>query len=71
MTDHLTQLREAVRASGLSRSRYAREVLVRDPRTLRRWLAGSSPIPASVIAHLSRSSVTRYAKQRQARPEAK
>jgi hypothetical protein len=51
MTD-LTKLRKAIRASGLSRSAFARTVLVRDPRTLRRWLAGTNPIPKAVTAQL-------------------
>ena len=38
-----------VAAALLSASAFAREVLVREPRTLRRWLAGDSPIPMVVV----------------------
>ena len=40
-------LRSAIDASGLSVRRFAREVLVRDPRTVFRWLAGA-PLPRAV-----------------------
>lgn len=49
----IEQLRSAIRASGLSASAFARDVLIRDPRTLRRWLAGQSPIPKAVLAMLA------------------
>lgn len=42
------QLRAAIKASGLSASAYARQVLIRSPRTVRRWLAGDSPLPEAV-----------------------
>ena len=45
-------LRAAIVRSGLSASRYARDVLVRDPRTVRRWLKGDSPIPQRVVDFL-------------------
>lgn len=47
-------LRSAIDASGLSARRFASEVLFRDERTVRRWIAGDSPIPAAVIAELQR-----------------
>ena len=47
-------LKQAIADSGLSSSAYAREILVRDPRSLRRWLAGHSPIPQSVCQFLKR-----------------
>lgn len=53
VTDTIEQLRHAIRQSGLSSSAYARQVLVREPRTIRRWLAGQSPIPAAVVAFLN------------------
>lgn len=56
MTDYVTLLREAVRASGLSAEQYAQQILIRNPRTLRRWLAGTSPIPQAVIRYLERST---------------
>jgi hypothetical protein len=45
-------LRERIAASGLSARKFARDVLLRDERTVRRWLAGESPIPEPVIAFL-------------------
>ena len=45
----IARLREAIRASGLSITEYARRVLVRDSRTLRRWLAGDRQIPQAVL----------------------
>lgn len=46
-------LARVIAASGLSARRYAVEVLLRDERTVRRWLAGDAPIPAPVVAHLN------------------
>lgn len=48
----LSLLQRAIAASGLSASRYAREVLIRDERTIRRWLTGESPIPQAVLDYL-------------------
>lgn len=42
-------LAEAIEASGLSARRFAAEILLRDERTVRRWLAGDSPIPKPVM----------------------
>lgn len=50
----LTRLRQAITASGLSAVLYAKQVLIRDPRTCRRWLSGESPIPQSVIEFLAK-----------------
>lgn len=52
----IAQLRAAITASGLSVSVYARHVLIRDARTVRRWLAGDSPIPIAVHAFLERET---------------
>ena len=52
-TEQVALLRTAIKASGLSARRYAVEVLVRDERTIRRWLAGKSPIPQAVLNHLT------------------
>ncbi len=41
-------LENLIQESGLSTARFAFEVLVREPRTVRRWLDGSSPIPKRV-----------------------
>ena len=40
----LELLRAAIDASGLSDRQFAKQRLLRDERTLRRWLAGDSPI---------------------------
>ena len=49
-------LRDAIAASGLSARRFAVDVLLRDERTVRRWLAGDSPIPAAVVRFLESQS---------------
>jgi hypothetical protein len=41
-------LRAAIERSGMSARAFAVRVLLRDERTVRRWLAGESPIPAVV-----------------------
>ena len=53
MTDR-ELLSAAIRASGLSVTRFAVEVMTREPRTIFRWLSGESPIPAIVRAKLER-----------------
>jgi hypothetical protein len=45
-------LRRALALSGLSARAFATQVLIRDERTVRRWLKGDSPIPAPVVAFL-------------------
>ncbi len=55
-----------IQESGLSSSRFAVEVLVRDPRTVRRWIAGDAPIPKRVLDWLEEPRAapwpfTRYA----------
>ena len=45
-------LREAVQRAGLSYEDFARRVLLRQSRTLRRWLSGESPVPAPVVQWL-------------------
>jgi hypothetical protein len=51
--DHLSteslRLRAAIARSGLSARAFAAHVLTRDERTVRRWLAGDSPIPVPVL----------------------
>lgn len=47
MTD-MELIRAAIDASGLSARRFAVDVLTRDERTVRRWLAGDSPLPRAV-----------------------
>ena len=51
------QLAAAIRDSGLSASAYARQVLIREPRSLRRWLTGETKIPQQIIAFLNREKV--------------
>lgn len=41
-------LSQAIEASGLSVRRFADEVLVRNPRTVWRWLAGENSLPEAV-----------------------
>jgi hypothetical protein len=54
MTDR-DLLEAAIRARGLSARSFARVVLLRDERTVRRWLAGDSPIPKAVVEWLGKS----------------
>lgn len=45
-------LSRAIEASGLSVRRFARDVLLRDPRTVWRWLAGEHALPPIVRTRL-------------------
>ena len=45
-------LRAAIRRSGLSQTRYARDVLLRSRRTVGRWLSGHTRIPQAVMEFL-------------------
>lgn len=47
-------LARVIDASGLTRSQYAKRVLLREPRTIRRWMDGDSPIPRVVAEYLHR-----------------
>jgi hypothetical protein len=49
MTDSRRLLLRAITRSGLSHRQYAQQVLTRDERTVRRWLAGTSNIPKAVV----------------------
>jgi len=51
-TEQIALLRSRIEASGLSARRFARKVLLRDERTVQRWLAGDNPIPALVLEWL-------------------
>jgi hypothetical protein len=42
----------AIERSGLSARAFARDVLWRDERTVRRWLSGESPVPKVVTDRL-------------------
>ena len=58
-------LRLVIDGSGLSDRQFAKTKLYRNERTIRRWLADDSPIPADVIAMLeAEREVLREAKQR-------
>ena len=45
-------LRAAIRSSGMPAEQYARRILIRDDRLVRRWLAGETAIPEAVITFL-------------------
>jgi hypothetical protein len=47
------RLRRAIDRSGLSARQFAMQVLVRDERTIRRWLVRDAPIPEQVRQFLS------------------
>ncbi len=47
-----TQLRKAIKASGLTIDRFARDVVLREVRTVYRWLSGDSPVPRVVADYL-------------------
>jgi hypothetical protein len=60
--DPRTLLSTLIEASGLSISAWARDVLGRDVRTVRRWRSGETEIPESVGQWLARvESVTHAA----------
>lgn len=42
-------VRAAIKASGLSATEWAKTVALREPRTVRRWVSGESPVPEVVI----------------------
>lgn len=46
-------LRAAIKASGLSQTKYAELVLLRDRRTISRWLKGDNDIPEKVVRFLA------------------
>lgn len=46
---------EAIERAGLSARAFARDVVWRDERTVRRWLSGDSPIPKVVAERLRES----------------
>jgi len=48
-------LRRVIAASGLSVTRWAREVAWRDPRSVRRWLAGET-IPPEALRQIERQA---------------
>lgn len=46
-------LADAISLTGMSAQTFASHVLVRDPRTVRHWLAGSKPMPDVVANRLA------------------
>lgn len=50
--EDITLLRQRISESGLSARRFAREVLLREERTVHRWIAGDAPIPRLVLQWL-------------------
>ncbi len=46
-------LRAAIARSGLSNRAFAEQVMIRDERTIRRWLSGKQAIPAVVLRQLN------------------
>lgn len=50
--ERIELLRATIEASGLSQVRFATDVLLCDPRTVRRWLAGDRPISQIVVDFL-------------------
>lgn len=45
-------LRRRIKESGMKTGRFAVEILIRQPRTVRRWVADDSPIPRIVLEYL-------------------
>lgn len=51
--EQVALLSRRITESGLTVSAFARNVMLREPRTVHRWLSGDSPIPARVRAWLA------------------
>ncbi len=56
MPDPVDLLRAALARTGLSTEAYARDVLQRSPRVVRRWLAGTQALPPGLVARLEREA---------------
>jgi plasmid maintenance system antidote protein VapI len=56
-------LKIRIKESGLSATRFAREVMWRNERTIRRWLNGDSPIPEVVMARLVNPRIAPWPKK--------
>ena len=52
MKNTIQLLEQAIERSGLSARAFAKDILWRDERTVRRWLSGESPIPRVVSDRL-------------------
>ncbi len=57
MEEAVDLLRLRIEESGLSAGEFARDVLIRDPRTVRRWASGDGPIPRLVVEWLQAPQV--------------
>lgn len=53
-SNHRELLRAAIDRSGLSDRKFATTIMVRDERTIRRWLAGDRAIPVAVMEWVER-----------------
>jgi hypothetical protein len=56
-------LRKRIDESGLSHRRFARDVMIRDERTVRRWFSGDGPIPSRVMEWLLEPKVSPWPKE--------
>lgn len=63
MKNTIQLLEQAIERSGLSARAFAKDILWRDERTVRRWLSGESPIPRVVSDRLREELDTRVSKQ--------
>jgi transcriptional regulator with XRE-family HTH domain len=50
--ERIDLLKRRIEESGLSTTAFAERIMLRDARTVRRWLAGDSPIPNQVLSWL-------------------
>lgn len=50
--DAVALLEADIQRSGLSARQYAMKIMLRDERTIRRWLARDAPIPKAVVDFL-------------------
>ena len=51
--EEIALLRSVIERSGLSVRSFARDVLIREDRTIFRWLKGEAPIPKLVVQFLT------------------
>ena len=67
--DHwISQLRKAIEVSGLSARQFARVVLVREDRTVRRYLAGDRKIPGLIREKISQLLAAKPTRRRMRKP---
>ncbi len=63
ITEAMVLLGKRIEESGLRTGTFARDVLIREPRTIRRWLDGSSPIPKRVREWLQAPQVAPWPRE--------